>query len=266
MRSDYVIDQGYENYTREDHAIWKDLFEQQSRLVKNRACREFVEGLEALEVAGDKIPRFEALNEILSGRTGWQVVAVPGLVPDDIFFEHLANRRFPATNWIRSREKMDYLQEPDIFHDVFGHVPLLANPVFGNYLEAYGMGGIKALRLNALHYLARLYWYTVEFGLIQTPQGLRIYGSGIVSSAKETAFSLESPKPKRVMFDLKRVMRTKYRIDDIQPIYFVIENFESLFEATRPDFTPIYESIRTQRDIAPGALVPGDRKVTVQYI
>lgn len=256
--SDYVISQGWEKYTKEDHAIWKTLFERQSQLVKNRACQEFVDGIQALGVAEGGIPHFERLNEVLQKLTGWRIVAVPGLVPDDVFFTHLSLRRFPATNWIRGSEQMDYLQEPDIFHDVFGHVPLLANPIFGDYLEAYGRGGRKALTLNALPFLARLYWYTVEFGLIQTPDGLRIYGSGIVSSRKETVACLDDPSTKRVAFDLKRIMRTQYKIDDLQLIYFVIKNFESLFEATYPDFTPLYEWLKTQEDIMPGELSPDD--------
>jgi phenylalanine-4-hydroxylase len=194
--------------------------------------------------------------------TGWRIVAVPGLVPDEVFFRHLAARRFPATNWIRRPEQLDYLQEPDIFHDVFGHVPILMNPVFADYLQAYGRGGLKALGLGALNKLARLYWYTVEFGLIRTGQGLRIYGSGIVSSRGETIYSLESEVPKRIAFDLMRIMRTDYKIDDYQANYFVIEGFEQLFEATRPDFTPYYRALETQDDIAPGVVVPGDRLIS----
>jgi phenylalanine-4-hydroxylase len=190
-------------------------------------------------------------------------VAVPGLVPDDVFFRHLANRCFPATNWIRKPEQMDYLQEPDVFHDVFGHVPVLMIPVFADYLAAYGRSGLNAHQLGALPYLARLYWYTVEFGLIREVEGLRIYGSGIVSSRTETLYCLESPKPKRVAFDLLRVMQTKYRIDDLQDIYFVIDSFEQLFEATGPDFTPYYEELRRRLDIEPGALLPGDHLIEI---
>ena len=191
------------------------------------------------------------------------MAAVPGLIPDDIFFEHLANRRFPATNWIRRRDQMDYLQEPDIFHDVFGHVPLLMNPVFADYLQAYGRGGLKALRLGALPNLARLYWYTVEFGLMRTDAGLKIYGSGIVSSHSETLYCLESEKPVRIGFDLMRIMQTKYRIDDFQDIYFVIDRFEQLFDATAPDFTPLYKQLRSASDIAPGDTISGDTVITL---
>ena len=255
---DYVIDQGWAAYNAEDHAIWRTLYERQSKLLPGRACEEYLAGFRDLGIAADGIPDFGRLSDVLDRATGWRIVAVPGLVPDDVFFEHLAERRFPATNWIRSREKLDYLQEPDVFHDVVGHVPMLMNPIFADYMQAYGRGGLKALRLGALDKLARLYWYTVEFGLIQTPEGLRIYGSGIVSSHKESVYCLESPAPKRVAFDLMRIMRTNYRIDDLQEIYFVIDSFGQLFDATRPDFTPYYEELKRLTDIAPGELLPGD--------
>lgn len=258
---DFVIDQGWQGYSEQDHAIWRILFERQSALLPGRACRDYLEGLEGLGVAADGIPDFARLSDILERTTGWRIVAVPGLVPDDIFFGHLANRRFPATNWIREPEQMDYLQEPDVFHDVFGHVPVLMNPVFADYMQAYGQGGLKALRLGALANLARLYWYTVEFGLIHTPEGPRIYGSGIVSSRGESVYSLDSAKPNRVAFELLRVMRTEYRIDDYQECYFVIDNFEQLFDATRPDFTSYYEELKVLPDIKPGAILPEDRLI-----
>lgn len=257
-RDDCVIDQAWSRYTDDEHAVWRDLFTRQSRLLPGRACDEFLDGLNRLGVVADRIPDFEELSAILTRATGWRIVAVPGLVPDDVFFRHLAERRFPATNWIRRRDQMDYLQEPDVFHDVFGHVPLLVNPVFGDYLAAYGRGGLKALRLGALHFLARLYWYTVEFGLIRTDGGLRIYGSGIVSSRGESRYCLESTRSKRIGFDLRRIMRTRYRIDDFQETYFVIDSFDQLFGATAPDFTPIYEEVRTMNEIGPGDVVPGD--------
>jgi len=260
---DYVIDQGFSDYTTAEHAIWHDLFMRQSHLLPGRACNEFLEGLDGLGVVADKIPDFEALSKILTPATGWQIVAVPGLVPDDIFFGHLSERRFPATNWIRRRSQMDYLQEPDVFHDVFGHVPLLMNPIFADYLQAYGRGGLKALHLNALPLLARLYWYTVEFGLIRTEDGLRIYGSGIVSSFSETRYCLENNTPLRLGFDLDRIMRTRYRIDDFQETYFVIDNFDQLFDATAPDFAPLYKRIAALPEVNPGAAVSHDRLITL---
>jgi len=261
--SDFTIAQGWDRYGEQDHAIWRTLFERQSKLLPGRACAEYLDGLHKLEIAAGGIPDFARLSEVLDKATGWQVVAVPGLVPDDVFFRHLSERRFPATNWIRKPEQLDYLQEPDVFHDVVGHVPMLVNPIFADYMQAYGRGGLKALRLGALPNLARLYWYTVEFGLIrdQASGTLRIYGSGIVSSHKESIYCLDSPAPKRIAFDLLRIMRTNYKIDDLQAVYFVIDDFEQLFDATRPDFTPYYEQLKTLPDIAPGAVIAGDRLV-----
>src|SRR5579885_2101058 len=259
IRPDYTMEQPVERYTPADHAVWRRLFERQAETLKGRACGEFLAGLAGLGVARDGIPRFERLSEALTRATGWRIVTVPGLVPDDVFFAHLAGRRFPVTWWIRKPEQMDYLQEPDIFHDITGHVPLLVNPVFADYMQAYGEGGLKARRLGHLENLARLYWYTVEFGLIATPDGLRIYGSGILSSAGESVYCLDDPRPQRLRFDLKRVMRTRYRIDDFQQTYFVIASFEELFAATRPDFTPIYRELADQPDLDPAARLPEDR-------
>jgi len=195
--------------------------------------------------------------------TGWSVVAVPGLVPDDVFFDHMANRRFVAGNFIRRPDQLDYLQEPDVFHDVFGHVPMLADPVFADYLAAYGRGGQRALGLDALKYLGRLYWYTVEFGLIAEPEGLRIYGSGIVSSFAETRFALDDPSPNRIALDLARVMRTEYRIDDFQQNYFVIPSFDELLRLTvETDFAPLYEELKAQPDIPVARIEPGDAVLT----
>ena len=257
--ADFRIEQDWGAYTPAQHAVWRTLFQRQREILKNRACDAFAAGIEDLGVAADGIPDFRRLNDVLSKTTRWSIVAVPGLVPDEVFFEHLANRRFPSTCFIRRPDQLDYLQEPDVFHDIFGHVPMLMNPVFADYMQAYGQGGLKALRLGSLHNLARLYWYTVEFGLIQTKGGPRIYGSGIVSSKGESIYCLESPKPNRIGFDLMRVMRTNYKIDDYQPTYFVIQNFQQLFDATRPDFTPYYAQLKTLPDIEPAALEPGDK-------
>ncbi|MGH7089046.1 MAG: phenylalanine 4-monooxygenase [Stellaceae bacterium] len=248
-------------YSAEEHAIWRTLFHRQEEVLKGRACAAFLDGLARLGVCADRIPDFRRLDEVLGRETGWSVVAVPGLVPDDVFFGHLARRRFPSTRFIRRRDQLDYLEEPDVFHDIFGHVPMLVNPVFADYMQAYGEGGLKALRLGHLPHLARLYWYTVEFGLVRTPEGPRIYGSGIVSSKGESIYCLESARPNRIAFDLLRVMRTRYRIDDFQESYFVIDNFEQLFAATRPDFRPYYEALAALPDLLPGTLLPEDRLV-----
>lgn len=256
---DYTIEQNWPDYSGDEHAIWRLLFERQQRLLEGRACREYLDGLQGLGVAAGGIPDFRRLNDILDRKTGWRVVAVPGLVPDDVFFAFLAERRFPSTCFIRRRDQLDYLQEPDVFHDIYGHVPMLMNPVFADYMQAYGRGGLKALRLGHLKQLARLYWYTVEFGLIATREGLRIYGSGILSSAGESVYCLEDPHPHRVHFDLRRIMRTQYHIDRYQEIYFVIDGFDELFAATRADFAPIYREIAPLPEIAADEVLPGER-------
>jgi phenylalanine-4-hydroxylase len=256
-RADFSIDQCWEEYTEDEHAIWDLLYARQVELLQNRAAPEFLAGLERLSLSQSGIPNLETLNDALSALTGWEIVMVPHLVPDDVFFTHLANRRFPAGRFIRGRHQLDYLQEPDVFHDIFGHVPMLANPVFADYMQAYGQGGLRALNLGTLHHLARLYWYTVEFGLIETSKGLRIYGAGIVSSAGESHYCLEDAEPQRIGFDMERIMRTDYEIDIFQKTYFVIDSYKQLFEATQQDFAPIYERLAADstsygtRDAAP---------------
>lgn len=257
-RADWTIDQGWDRYTPAEHATWRTLFERQARLLPGRACDEFVAGMRALPIGADEIPDFRRLSDALLQRTGWQVVAVPGLVPDEVFFEHLAHRRFPAGQFIRKPHELDYLEEPDVFHDVFGHVPMLMNPVMADFIQAYGVGGLRAQKLGALTQLARVYWYTVEFGLVRQAEGLRIYGSGIVSSYAETLFALEDPSPNRIRFEVERVMRTDYRIDDFQESYFVIDSLESLLELARVDFGPLYERVLGQVEHRPGAVLPGD--------
>jgi phenylalanine-4-hydroxylase len=251
---DWTIPQGFERYGEADHRIWTTLYERQAAILPERACDAFLHGLDALDLHGHGIPDFRQLNEKLSAPTGWQVVAVPGLVPDAVFFDHLANRRFPAGNFIRRADELDYLELPDIFHDVFGHVPMLTNPVFADYMQAYGKGGRRALALG------HLAWYTVEFGLLETPQGLRIYGAGIVSSKTETIFALSSASPNRLGFDLERVMRTLYRIDDFQQVYFVIPSLNYLLDVTTgTDFGPLYAKISNMPDIPIAAIEPGDK-------
>ncbi len=260
---DWTIPQGWDDYTAQDHATWDTLYERQMKLLPGRASDAFLRGLDALKLSESGIPDFEELSDRLEALTGWRVVAVPGLVPDDVFFTHMANRRFVAGNFIRRPDQLDYLQEPDVFHDVFGHVPMLADPVFADYLAAYGRGGLRALELGSLGQLARLYWYTVEFGLVREGDDLRIYGAGIVSSAAETRFSLEDASPNRVMLGLARVMRTDYRIDDFQQTYFVIPSFEDLLRVTvETDFAPVYDRIRDLPKIAVDAIVPEDDVVT----
>lgn len=240
---DFTIKQVWDAYTDEEHGVWDTLYDRQAELLKGRTTKEFLDGLQKLSLSDGGIPNLEDLNPKLKALTGWTVVMVPHLVPDDVFFNHLANRRFPAGRFIRKADQLDYLQEPDIFHDIFGHVPLLTQPIFADYMEAYGKGGLRSLEYNGLKNLARLYWYTVEFGLINTTEGLRHYGAGIVSSYGEAQYSLESPSPHRLKFDLLRVMQTDYKIDDYQDVYFVIDSFEQLFEATQKDFAPLYDQL-----------------------
>jgi phenylalanine-4-hydroxylase len=257
--ADWTVAQNWQGYSADDHAMWDHLFARQSEMLPGRAADAFLRGLDVLKLSKPGIPDYTELNARLMAATGWQVVAVPGLVPDAVFFDHLANRRFPAGNFIRRADQMDYLQEPDVFHDVFGHVPMLADPVFADYMAAYGRGGQRSLGFDALDHLARLYWYTVEFGLIQQGDGLRIYGAGIVSSFGESVFALDDDSPNRIGFDLMRVMRTPYRIDDFQQNYFVIDSLGTLLRTTvETDFAPLYGQLDALPDIAIGDVLASD--------
>jgi phenylalanine-4-hydroxylase len=259
---DFLVAQHPEDYTGRDHETWRILFERQSALLRGRVVDEFHAGLNGLGIGPGRIPDFRDINKVLSRATGWSVVAVPGLVPDDVFFAHLAARRFPAGYWIRKPEQLDYIEEPDIFHDVFGHVPLLMQPRYADYIAEYGRAGLDLAGQPALANLARLYWYTVEFGLMQTPAGLRIFGAGIISSAGETVYSLESPKPARVRFDTARVLRTLYKIDDFQRIYFVLLGYRELPGLTGGELDRLIAAVREQDEIAPGQIVDSDRIVS----
>jgi phenylalanine-4-hydroxylase len=258
QRADWTIDQGWADYTPQQHAVWKTLFERQTKLLPGLACQDYVDGMRHLPMSADRIPNFEELSETLMKATGWQIVAVPGLVPDDVFFDHLANRRFPSGNFIRGAHELDYLEEPDVFHDVFGHVPMLMHPVMADFIQAYGQGGLRAQKLGKLTELARVYWYTVEFGLVKEPAGLRIYGAGIASSFSESSFSVQSESPNRITFDLERVMRTNYRIDDFQEVYFVLDKLDDLLALAQTDFAPIYERLNHGPHYQPGDVLPTD--------
>ena len=255
-----VVDQPWDDYSDADHGVWKALYQRQRELLVGRASDEFLQAQDMMGMSPDRIPRFAELNAVLEAATGWTIVGVEGLLPELDFFEHLANRRFPVSWWIRRPDQLDYIEEPDLFHDLFGHVPLLMIPAFADYMQAYGKGGVKAhsVGAEALQNLTRLYWYTVEFGLIRQHDGLRIYGSGIVSSKGESIHCLESAAPNRIGFDLGRIMRTRYRIDSYQKTYFVIDSFEQLMDATRPDFTPIYARVATQGAIPAGDVLDSD--------
>jgi phenylalanine-4-hydroxylase len=257
--ADWTIEQNWSAYTSAEHAVWRTLYERQTKLLPGRACAEFLAGMAGLPIGADAIPDFRRLSDILMRRTGWQVVAVPGLVPPEVFFEHLANRRFPAGQFIRRADQLDYIEEPDVFHDVFGHVPMLMHPVLADFLQAYGKGGLRAQRLGALDQLSRVYWFTVEFGLVAQNQGLRIYGAGIVSSLAETRFALDDPSPNRLRFDLPRIMRTRYRIDDFQESYFVLHALDDLLRLAEIDFAPLYQRAKTMPEVEPGDVLPEDQ-------
>jgi phenylalanine-4-hydroxylase len=241
---DYAVEQDWSSYSPDEHALYRRLFERQSKLVPRYACLEWIDAIAGLDSARE-IPRFDQVSRKLRAATGWEIVAVPGLIPDDAFFTHLANRRFPVTVWLRRPEEFDYIVEPDVFHDFFGHVPLLFDRVYADHLYEYGKGGLKAMRLDAVKLLARLYWFTIEFGLMHAPAGVRAYGAGLLSSGGELAYCVEDPRPKRLPFDLERIMRTEYQIDRYQEQYFVIDSFEHLMRETAPDFTPIYARLRS---------------------
>jgi phenylalanine-4-hydroxylase len=257
-----VVDQPWSSYSATDHQVWGQLFRRQRALLEGRACREFLDALDALEMRDAQIPKFEELNKHLQRTTGWKLIGVEGLLPELTFFEHLAAREFPVTWWIRRPDQIDYISEPDLFHDLFGHVPLLMNPVFADYMQAYGAGGVRASGFGpeALANLTRLYWYTVEFGLIDTPEGQRIYGAGILSSKGESIHCLDSAAPNRIGFDLQRVMRTRYRIDTFQKTYFCIDSFDQLFRATvDADFAPIYARMQQAEAVPAGQILDSDR-------
>tara|TARA_B000000460_G_scaffold59716_1_gene39997 strand:+ start:420 stop:1358 length:939 start_codon:yes stop_codon:yes gene_type:complete len=252
------------DYDSEDDAVWNDLFARQMEILPGRAASAFMEGLDRLDLGKGGVPEFGELSETLNKLTGWSVVPVPMLIPDHIFFWHLANRRFPAGNFIRTRETFDYIQEPDVFHDVFGHVPMLTNPVFADYMEAYGRAGWRAMEYNRLKALGALYWYTVEFGLIMEDAGLRAYGAGILSGPTEAVFSVEAESPNRIMLNVDRVMRTDYVISDLQPTYFVIESFEDLYRKTvERDFERLYKSLPVSFTYANSAVINLDDVLNV---
>ena len=241
--ADYTCNQDWASYTAADHDTYRRLYERQRALLPGLASQAFIDALPSLG-ASDRIPRFEEVNERLYKATGWELVGVPGLIPEVPFFTLLANRKFPVTDWIRKPEEFEYIVEPDIFHDLFGHVPLLFNPVFADYVQRYGQGGLKAQGLGSCEMLSRLYWYTIEFGLIREAGQLRAYGAGILSSSGELAYSVQSPEPQRIPLALERTMRTRYKIDTYQQTYFVIDSFEQLFDMTAADFAPIYERLK----------------------
>lgn len=257
--ADYTIDQMWSSYSPEEHDRWDRLYTRSAAALQNRAAPEFLMALDALRLSTSGIPDMTRLSDRLEPLTGWRVVPVTNLVPDEIFFDHLANRRFPAGAFIRPETEFDYLEEPDVFHDIFGHVPLLANPTFADFMQAYGAEGQRAMDRGMLKNLARLYWYTVEFGLMHSPGGLRIFGAGILSSLGESHFALDDASPHRVQFDAERVMRTDYIIDDYQQTYFVIDSFQSLLDACYQDFGPLYDRLADASGVRPDETQASDQ-------
>ena len=260
--SDYTCAQNYAAYSAADHGTYRRLYARQSALLPGLASDAFIAALPSLG-ASDFIPRFEDINTRLRTATGWEIVGVPGLIPEVPFFTLLAKRKFPVTDWIRSPKEFDYIVEPDVFHDLFGHVPLLFNPVFADHMQAYGAGGLKAHGLGACEPLARLYWYTIEFGLIRQPNGLRAYGAGILSSGAELQHAVKSGAAKRIALDVLRAMRTRYTIDSFQQTYFVIDSFQQLFDLTSPDFSPLYQQVLATPPLQADQILASDSLITV---
>lgn len=245
-----VDDNGYTQYTPEEDAVWQDLMTRQIPIVTGRACDEYMRGIELLNLPRDRIPQCPDVSQVLRETTGWTLAPVPALIPFDRFFELLANRQFPAATFIRTREELDYLQEPDIFHEIFGHCPMLTNSACADFTHTYGQLGVKAKHEDQVM-LAKLYWFTIEFGLIQTMQGPRVYGGGILSSKNETQYCLEDPRVIRKPFDVLDVLRTPYRIDIMQPVYFMISDFNDLYRLIDMDLIGLINEARKMGMHAP---------------
>lgn len=264
-----LTEQRWQDYSPTDHSTWGTLFNRQLTTLKGSVCDEYLDGLNTLGLTSSEVPDFEKMNRRLRAATGWEVLAVPGLVASLPFFTMLANKQFPAGTFIRTPEQLDYLEEPDIFHDVFGHVPLLSQPSYGDYMQAYGRAGLLALQHKGIKFLARLNWYTIEFGLMKSSDGYKAYGAGIMSSFGEAKYVLSDPSPHFLQFDLDRVLRTGYYIDDLQASYFVIDSFDALFEeCTKRSFVPLYESLRQLPALSPFVLESSDvvlRRGTGEY-
>lgn len=251
--ADWTIPQNWEAFSAQEHDIWTRLLDQQSAALESYAATSFLRGLDILKMSRPGIPDYRELNARLKPTTGWEVVAVPGWIPNEPFFTHLVNRRFPVANFLRSSENLAYNEEPDMFHDLFGHVPTLTDPAFSGFLIAYGEAGLRAEKLGASDYLAHVWLYTVEFGLVVEDNGLRAYGGGLLSSFAETVSALSDADVRRVWLDIERAMRTKYNFDEFQRIYFVVESFDHLLNLTEAaDFASIYRKIAGMPMLEPG--------------
>jgi phenylalanine-4-hydroxylase len=258
-REDMSVDFDWNSFSADDHAMWTRLFNRQMPVLKGRACNEYLDGIKKLGLTAEGgIPKYDEVSAKLMALTGWKLVTVAGYLPIDVFWGHLAKRQFPVTTFIRTPDEIDYLQEPDIFHDLFGHVPMLTHPEFAEYFHAFGEGGLRAIEHGYSPLLETLYWFTVEFGLINTDEGMRIYGAGIVSSKGESEFCL-SEKATQVAYDMQRVMATKFRIDTFQNLYFVIDSFKQLMDSTAVDFLPVYEAVEKMEPIGVAQTASGDK-------
>jgi len=255
-----VIEQNWGAYSATDHQTWGTLFNRQVETLKGFVCEEYFEGIKRLHLTPSELPDLDRMNKFLRAATGWEVLAVPGLIASRPFFSMLANKQFPAGTFIRTPEQLDYLEEPDIFHDVFGHVPLLSHPAYASYMQEYGRAGLRAMEHKGVKFLARLNWYTIEFGLIKDNGAIKAYGAGIMSSYGEARYVKNDPSPNFLQFDLERVLRTGYYIDDFQATYFTIDSFDALFEECieRP-FVPLYEECRAKPTLTPFEILPSDR-------
>lgn len=259
VAANWTMPQNWADFTAEQHVTWRTLFDRQSAALDGYACRSFLDGLDILRRLKPGVPDFAELNALLKPASGWEVVAVPGWIPNEPFFEHLANKRFPAANFVRPPEQIAYSEEPDMFHDIFGHIPMLIDPAFSDFLVAYGEAGLRAEKLGASDYLGRLWLYTVEFGLVVEGGELRAFGGGLMSSFAETLSALTSPEPQRIWLDIERVMRTQYNFDEYQQTYFVVGGFEDLLRATEEtDFASIYRKIAGEPALEPGDAWRGD--------
>jgi phenylalanine-4-hydroxylase len=241
---------GMVDYKNEEHRVWKLLYERQMKILPNRACKEYLQGLENLDLSAEYIPQLPELSRRLKACSGWEVTPVAALISAREFFELLAAKRFPAATFIRRAEELDYVKEPDVFHELFGHCPMLTIPVYADFVCKYA-GKVLSFPEAKWPLLQRLFWHTVEFGLIKTPQGLRAYGGGILSSISETTYSVESDVAMRVLFDPVVAFRTPYRIDMLQPIYFVIDDFQVLYDFVESDIDHFIERAKELGEYPP---------------
>ena len=260
VAADWTMPQDWQKFTDEEHRRWHEMVVQQVEALQGLASDSFLAGVKAIGLDMGGIPEFDGFNERFRDETGWEVVAVPGVIPNEPFFKLLAERRFPVANFLRKGGAQDYNDEPDMFHDVFGHLPMFIDPTFGEFMTAYGRAGLRAEKLGTTDWLGRLYLHTVEFGLIREGSGLRAYGAGLLSSYAETVHALTSDKARRLHFDLPRLMRTEWPFDTFQPTYFVIESFEALLEEMETtSLKQVYEEVRDLPLIAIGETDPSDR-------